>query len=97
MLTNLLRLLMARSIKPFIFKNNFEYGLDIDVENPGLYFHIPFCRKICSFCPYYKIKFDGSLLGKFNEALIKELHLVAEQTNRKKKLQVFILEEGLPP
>jgi len=96
MLTNLLRLLMARSIKPFIFKNNFEYGLDIDVENPGLYFHIPFCRKICSFCPYYKIKFDGSLLGKFNEALIKELHLVAEQTNRKKEITSVYFGGGTP-
>ena len=66
MLTNILRLLMARSIKPLVFENNFKYKLDIDVKNLGLYFHIPFCKKIYSFCPYCKIKFDIDLLEEFN-------------------------------
>ncbi len=96
MLTNLLRLLMARSVKPFVFENNFKYRLDSDVENLGLYLHIPFCRKICSFCPYYKIKFDSSLLGKFNKALIRELYLVSELADRKKEITSVYFGGGTP-
>jgi oxygen-independent coproporphyrinogen-3 oxidase len=38
-----------------------------------LYFHIPFCDKICSFCPYNKIKFDESKVDKYLNALLKEM------------------------
>jgi len=96
MLTNILRLSMARSIKPFVFENNFKHKLDIDVENLGLYFHIPFCRKICSFCPYYKIKFDGDILEEFYKALIKELYLVSGLVNKKKEITSVYLGGGTP-
>ena len=96
MLTNILRLLIARSIKPFVFKNNFKYKLDIDVEKLGLYFHIPFCRMICSFCPYYKIKFDRDILGEFYKALIKELYLVSGLVNRKKEITSVYFGGGTP-
>jgi oxygen-independent coproporphyrinogen-3 oxidase len=47
MITNILRVLMARSIMPFIFSGAHNSELNIDVENIGLYFHIPFCRVLC--------------------------------------------------
>jgi coproporphyrinogen III oxidase-like Fe-S oxidoreductase len=96
MITNMLRLLMARSIRPFIFKSNFKDSQDIDVKKIGLYFHIPFCKKICSFCPYYKIKFDRILLKEFNRALIKELYLVSELAGRKKEITSVYFGGGSP-
>ena len=96
MLTNILRLLMVRSIGPFIFKNDFKNQLDIDVKNLGLYFHIPFCKKICSFCPYYKVKFDKAMMEKFNKALIKELYLVAGLYGRKKEITSVYFGGGTP-
>jgi coproporphyrinogen III oxidase-like Fe-S oxidoreductase len=96
MLTNILRLLMARSIRPFIFSSNFKGKLDINVSNLGLYFHIPFCKKLCSFCPYYKVKFDRVLLKEFNRALIKELYLVSEMTCRKKEVTSVYFGGGSP-
>ncbi len=96
MLTNILRLLMVRSVRPFVFKSNFKNELDIDVKNLGLYFHIPFCKKICSFCPYYKVKFDKALMEKFNEALIKELYLVAGMYSGKKEIASIYFGGGSP-
>lgn len=78
MITSLIRLLIARSLKPFIFDNSCNYDLNPDADgNLGLYIHIPFCKKLCSFCPYYKVEYDSLLLGDFYRALIKEIKLVA--------------------
>jgi coproporphyrinogen III oxidase-like Fe-S oxidoreductase len=96
MLTNILRLLMARSIRPFTFNRNFKDRIDIDVKDLGLYFHIPFCKKICSFCPYYKIKFDRFLLKEFDRALIKELRLVSDMADRKKEVTSIYFGGGSP-
>jgi len=96
MLTNILRLLVARSIKPFVFENNFKYKLNIDIKNLGLYFHIPFCKKICSFCPYYKIKFDRDILEEFYKALIKELYLVSGLAGKKKEITSVYFGGGTP-
>ncbi|MBA7683387.1 hypothetical protein ES703_91751 [subsurface metagenome] len=46
MISNILRVLMTRSIRPFIFKSNCNYNLDLNAKNLGLYFHIPFCKKL---------------------------------------------------
>lgn len=96
MLTNILRLLMARSVRPFIFRSNLKDRMDIDLKNLGLYFHIPFCKKICSFCPYYKIKFDRVLLKEFYRALIKELYLISETAIRKKEVTSIYFGGGSP-
>lgn len=46
----------------------------------GIYIHIPFCRKICYYCDFYKSR-DMSLLEPFLKALHKEIIL----RNRKEK------------
>ena len=49
-ITDLTRMWLTRSVKPFIFKNEYDQILPYsDLENLGLYVHIPFCRSICSF------------------------------------------------
>lgn len=78
MITSLIRIFTARSIKPFIFSSAHNNEIDFNVENPGLYFHIPFCRKLCSFCPYYKVEYDKALLKDFYKALLKEIKIAAE-------------------
>ncbi len=78
MITSLIRILTARSLRPFIFSSAHNNEIDFNVESPGLYFHIPFCRKLCPFCPYYKVKYDKNLLEDFCRALIKEVELAAE-------------------
>ncbi len=77
MITSLIRIFAARSIRPFIFSSNCRCELDLNVKNPGLYFHIPFCKDLCSFCPYYKVEYDEVLLKDFIRALIKEIEVAA--------------------
>ncbi len=50
-----------------------ETGRNIDEKGLLLYLHIPFCGKICSFCPYNKIKFDESKVERYLNALLKEM------------------------
>jgi len=87
MLINLLRALITRSLKPFIFEKRhlhrtIEY---FNLPNLGLYVHVPFCREICPFCPYYKVKYEASLASRYIDALIKEIHLKSTNTNSSKK------------
>lgn len=46
------------------------------VVNRSLYFHIPFCQDICSFCPFTRIVLkDESILDRYVEAIIREIEL----------------------
>ena len=54
-LTDLIRDWLTRSLRPFTFTSSYDEVLPYsDCSNLGLYIHIPFCRSICSFCPYCK-------------------------------------------
>ena len=45
----------------------------ISKPNPGLYVHVPFCRKKCNYCSFYSIELDGDKTGRFVEAVNREL------------------------
>ena len=32
--------------------------LPATLERPGLYLHVPFCRNLCPYCPYNRVRFD---------------------------------------
>jgi oxygen-independent coproporphyrinogen-3 oxidase len=51
-------------------------------QNPGLYIHIPFCRKKCPYCGFYSIA-SISLVSRWLEALKKEM------THYKNRFQSF--------
>lgn len=73
MITSVLRVLLTRSFKPLVFNNKTVEDLDFDVDEFGIYVHIPFCTTLCSFCPYYKVKYDKALVESYKEALLKEI------------------------
>jgi menaquinone C8-methyltransferase len=39
----------------------------------GLYVHVPFCRSLCPFCPYNKVRYDPQLATGHARALLAEL------------------------
>ncbi|MFH1708953.1 MAG: radical SAM protein [Planctomycetota bacterium] len=43
------------------------------MHNPGLYLHVPFCKELCPYCPYNKIKFDETLYRSFITAIHQEI------------------------
>jgi coproporphyrinogen III oxidase-like Fe-S oxidoreductase len=74
LLVSLLRILLTRSFKPFVFKGRAENRLDFaTLDDLGLYVHIPFCRSLCGFCPYCKELYDPQKAVAYRQALLKEI------------------------
>jgi oxygen-independent coproporphyrinogen-3 oxidase len=66
------------------------------LEKLGLYVHIPFCRKICGFCPYFKIKHNEITADKYINALLKEIALVCSGQKEKKSVTNLYFGGGTP-
>ena len=67
-ITNLTRAYLTRTLKPFTFKNEYDQKLPFsECEGLGLYVHIPFCKSICNFCPYCKVRHSRELCDRCNK------------------------------
>lgn len=96
-ITNLTRMWLTRSFKPFVFKNEHDSKLRFsDCENLGLYIHIPFCKSICNFCPYCKVKYSKELSDRYIDSLIEEIRLVGKQHQGKKTVTSLYFGGGTP-
>jgi len=83
-LTSFLRTVLTRSPKPFVFEGIGEAEAEkplkyIEEKNLGLYVHIPFCRSICSFCPYCKVLYDEKTAEEYVDALLKEIDIIGSE------------------
>ena len=96
-LTNLTRMWLTRSFKPFTFKNEYDKKLPYeDLDNLGLYVHIPFCKSICNFCPYCKVRYEKDLCDSYINSLIKEIDMVGGQYEGKKTTTSLYFGGGTP-
>lgn len=96
-LTTLTRAFLTRSFRPFQFKNEYDKTLPFaGCERLGLYVHIPFCRQLCSFCPYCKELYDEALCDEYIDCLLQEIHLVGRQTQEKKRATSLYFGGGTP-
>ncbi len=96
-ITNLTRMWLTRSMKPFIFKSEYDQQLPFsECDNLGLYVHIPFCKSICNFCPYCKVRYLEEVYDRYIDALIQEIHLVGSQHIGKKKTTSLYFGGGTP-
>ena len=96
-LTNLTRMWLTRSFKPFTFKNEYDKQLPYqDLDNLGLYVHIPFCKSICNFCPYCKVRYEKELCDSYINSLIKEIDMVGGQYEGKKTTTSLYFGGGTP-
>ena len=97
MITALTRSWLTRSWKPFTFKNEYDQILPYSqLENLGLYIHIPFCKSICSFCPYCKVPYEKTLCERYIDALLQEIHIVGSQNPGRKKVTSLYFGGGTP-
>ncbi len=97
LITNLTRMWLTRSIKPFVFKNEYDMQLSYEAcDSLGLYVHIPFCKSICNFCPYCKVKYAKELCDRYIDALLREIHLVGSQHPGKKVVTSLYFGGGTP-
>lgn len=88
---------LTRSFSPFTFTDEYSNELDFsELGNLGLYVHIPFCRKICTFCPYCKQVFDRDVMEEYVDHLIKEIHMVGSQHQGLKETTSLYFGGGTP-
>jgi oxygen-independent coproporphyrinogen-3 oxidase len=52
----------------------------MDLKNPGLYIHIPFCLSKCHYCDFYSLTSISAVPG-FLDALFKEMEMYRNQFN----------------
>lgn len=63
----------------------------------GLYIHIPYCERICYFCPYNKYPKNDEQIRDYLIALKKEMHLLKEQPIvRNSIIKVIFVGGGTP-
>ncbi len=97
LLTTFTRMWLTRSTKPFLFRKEYDCRLPFeDCDKLGLYVHIPFCKKICGFCPYCKTLYSQELCNQYLDALLQEIHLVGRQYHGKKRATSLYFGGGTP-
>ncbi len=62
---------------------------------PGLYLHVPFCKELCPYCPYNREKYTEEKFKAFQQAVLKEIDLYAQNTSQQ-KYQSFYIGGGTP-
>ena len=88
---------LTRTVKPFTFQNEYDSILPYEeCDNLGLYVHIPFCKSICNFCPYCKVKYSENLCHKYIDALLQEIRLVGSHSRSKKTATSLYFGGGTP-
>ncbi len=55
--------------------------MGIDMKTTGLYIHVPFCVRKCSYCSFYSIERDEVLLTRFRYMLLAEMERKAAGVN----------------
>lgn len=95
--TTLTRMWLTRSTKPFLFTKEYDEQLSFsDLDSLGLYVHIPFCERICNFCPYCKMPYSKEVCDRYIDALIKEIHKVGSMHQGKKEVTSLYFGGGTP-
>lgn len=66
-----------RMISKNLSKVKFEFGEinwdTLRTDEFGVYLHVPFCTRLCAFCPFYKVLYDEDLKDSYLDALKKEI------------------------
>ncbi len=74
----LLKRYLTGTWKPFRMKPE-EGTYPSDLEQLGLYLHVPFCTQPCAYCPYNRVKFSASLYDEYERASHQEIDLAASR------------------
>ena len=71
--TNLTRIWLTRSFKPFTFRNEYDSLLPYaECRDLGLYIHIPFCKSKCLYCDFYSLPSRDDWMDRYTAALIAQ-------------------------
>jgi len=96
MITHLLRMFLGHSLRPFTFRSGFSPSHPLDSDGLGLYLHVPFCRKLCDFCPYDKRLLDANLLNQYMDAVAGEIRMVSSRFDHRRRVESVYFGGGTP-
>ncbi len=97
LLTSAVRSWLTRSLEPFQFTDVYDNALEYNsIESLGLYVHIPFCKQLCSFCPYCKQLYNPEHASDYLQALLQEIRLVCAEQGKKKNVTSLYFGGGSP-
>lgn len=82
---------MRKSFESTMYTFQERPRADLD-GNFGVYVHVPFCRSLCNFCPFYKIRFQPALKDAYLQAMLAEI----EQTRMRGKARWMYMGGGTP-
>jgi coproporphyrinogen III oxidase-like Fe-S oxidoreductase len=66
-----------------------------DIEELGIYLHIPFCEQICPYCPYNKEIYNPDLAGRYTQAVKNEINFYSDLIGNK-PVSSFYIGGGTP-
>ena len=61
-----------------------------DIDQLGLYLHIPFCRQICPYCPYNKEIYHPEVAERYALAVMREIDAYSEVVGNKPMTSFYI-------
>jgi oxygen-independent coproporphyrinogen-3 oxidase len=61
-----------------------------DIDEFGLYLHIPFCHQICPYCPYNKEIYHSEVAERYTKAVIEEIDIYSEMIGSKPVTSFYI-------
>lgn len=93
MIIKFIRGLLSERTDDYTFHSSTRNNLYFD-RKVGLYIHIPFCKSMCPYCPYYKVLYNKELSLRFKSALISEIKRF--YNNSKKCITSLYIGGGTP-
>ncbi len=61
-----------------------------DIDELGIYLHIPFCDQICPYCPYNKEIYTSEAAKKYTQAVKKEIDFYSDMVGSRKVTSFYI-------
>lgn len=87
--TRLVRKYFLTGPGEFVFRPTREIDLS-PLDKIDLYIHIPFCKSMCSYCPYNRIRYEESLVRPYLDAVLAELAMYRARIGRANISSIYI-------
>lgn len=89
--TKIIRRILVGGEQEFVFRRvDTEHGLIPEVNRTNIYVHIPFCKSLCPYCPYNRVRYDAVEAESYIEAMSKEIELYAAEIGRVEVSSIYI-------
>jgi len=74
--TSIIRRLLVGKDQNFIFSKFDQNKCKVpQTQRTNLYVHIPFCKSMCPYCPYNRVRYKKELIRPYIKSLLKEIEI----------------------